>query len=309
MFEPCVTPQAYRCNCDRLQQILPGSAIGRVVGPGWLIEIHQDGAVVFGQLESRLVPRRRVREEPRVNSIYAQTNAPFVISDVDSRRAGLSGDEHTNVRGLEDSRSDTGRSERSAASRTMSPRDVEASMRGLYIGTPSSESSSRRPTSSSEVSSGRTLRDVQQNETWSFGSLQADMPQDMPAQETWVERQRPRVVRNVDHDNSPERPLILTRWEDEYINEQHGQRPVPTRRIQYVDENNEQDLPVERGDRNQQDRERPSPQRRPRQSPTRQYAPIILHSARPSDDYRDDLGRVPRGLAEDAISEPTRRRR
>jgi hypothetical protein len=71
LFEPCKTPGAYRCQCIRLQQIVPKSAIGRVVPPGLLVD---DGAVIFGQSGSPLQDLSATPRKQKLNGIYSQPN-------------------------------------------------------------------------------------------------------------------------------------------------------------------------------------------------------------------------------------------
>lgn len=79
LFEPCKMPGEYQCQCDRLQQIIPKSAVGRVVPPGILID---DGAVVFGRSGSLLQGLLSAPQLQESNSIYSQPNvslAPILV--------------------------------------------------------------------------------------------------------------------------------------------------------------------------------------------------------------------------------------
>jgi hypothetical protein len=71
LFEPCKLPGKYQCQCDRLQQIIPKSAVGRVVPPGILID---DGAVIFGRSRSLLQGLLSAPQFQESNSIYSQPN-------------------------------------------------------------------------------------------------------------------------------------------------------------------------------------------------------------------------------------------
>jgi hypothetical protein len=75
LFEPCKTPGAYRCQCVRLQKIVPKSAIGHVVPPGLLAD---DGAVIFGQSESPLQELMAIPRKQKLNSIYSQPNVSLL---------------------------------------------------------------------------------------------------------------------------------------------------------------------------------------------------------------------------------------
>lgn len=75
LFEPCKTPGAYRCQCIRLQQIVPKSAIGRVVPPGLLVD---DAAVIFGQSASPLRDLIAAPQNQKPNGIYSQPNVSLL---------------------------------------------------------------------------------------------------------------------------------------------------------------------------------------------------------------------------------------
>ncbi|KAF7513369.1 hypothetical protein GJ744_009790 [Endocarpon pusillum] len=75
LFEPCKTPGAYRCQCIRLQRIVPKSAIGRVVPPGLLVD---DAAVIFGQSASPLRGLIAAPQKPKPNGIYSQPNVSLL---------------------------------------------------------------------------------------------------------------------------------------------------------------------------------------------------------------------------------------
>ncbi|KAF2878055.1 hypothetical protein BDV95DRAFT_663285 [Massariosphaeria phaeospora] len=72
VFEACRSPDAYRCRCNRLQQIVPKSAIGAIVPPGQLFD---DGAVIFGHSGSMI--RNIVQTAPRIHTttgLFSQPN-------------------------------------------------------------------------------------------------------------------------------------------------------------------------------------------------------------------------------------------
>jgi hypothetical protein len=71
LFEPCKMPGEYRCQCDRLQEIIPKSAVGQVVPPGILID---DGAVIFGRSRSLLQGLLSAPQLQKSDSIYSQPN-------------------------------------------------------------------------------------------------------------------------------------------------------------------------------------------------------------------------------------------
>lgn len=96
VFEACRTPGAYRCRCNRLQQIVPKSAIGTIVPPGQLVD---DGAVIFGHSGS-VIQDVVSKTAPRVqatNGLYSQQNVsltPVIIRpDPDDSASVTSDDE------------------------------------------------------------------------------------------------------------------------------------------------------------------------------------------------------------------------
>lgn len=91
LFEPCnMQTSSYQCICDRLQRIVPKSALGRVTGPGDL-EGSEKGAVIFGQA-SRTSERKSVANN-QANGFYLLQNghldvhAPPHYSESDSSDA------------------------------------------------------------------------------------------------------------------------------------------------------------------------------------------------------------------------------
>ncbi|OCL10163.1 hypothetical protein AOQ84DRAFT_402495 [Glonium stellatum] len=71
LFEPCKTPGVYRCQCVRLQEIIPKSAIGNIIPPGLLFN---DGAVIFGRSGSALRDLISIPHAQGTNSLYSQPN-------------------------------------------------------------------------------------------------------------------------------------------------------------------------------------------------------------------------------------------
>ncbi|EON69931.1 hypothetical protein W97_09196 [Coniosporium apollinis CBS 100218] len=84
LFEPCKTPQAFRCQCERLQRIVPNSAVGRIIPPGYLVD---DGAVIFGQSNNFIRDFVTAPQRQESSGIYSQPNVnialPSSIDDVD----------------------------------------------------------------------------------------------------------------------------------------------------------------------------------------------------------------------------------
>lgn len=73
LFDPCESLRLDKCRCNRLQQILPRSTIGKIVPPD---SIDNQGAVIFGHSGSIVrdmlsKPRPPV---PRFSGIYSQKN-------------------------------------------------------------------------------------------------------------------------------------------------------------------------------------------------------------------------------------------
>ncbi len=300
LFESCATPQSYRCHCDRLQQVLPGSTIGAIIGPGPLVDAYHDGAVIFGQAESRLRPRRHAGEEPRVNGIYGQRNATFVISDVGSQRGVLSGGPSTIPT------ADIDRSTRASIAFDESPTGVEASMRDLSIDDPSRRMYSQRPYNLLTAPSRSPLNDLQRRETWSLEPQQARAPSRVIDVGRSADRDRPLLIGGPKHHDELEHPYppFAPPRGNELFYELDARRPG--RRPQYREDSHERPASSERDERHHTHR---TPQRIAQRSPTRQYAPLLLHSGRPSDDVRRVLGVAPTELEEDVKSESSRRYR
>lgn len=74
LFEPCAMPGSFRCRCNRLQQIVPKSAMGDVVPPG-LLEI--EGAVIFGR-SGTLLETSSATNQSQQNGIYSQPNVSLL---------------------------------------------------------------------------------------------------------------------------------------------------------------------------------------------------------------------------------------
>ncbi|KAJ9637752.1 hypothetical protein H2199_007243 [Coniosporium tulheliwenetii] len=96
LFEPCTTPRAYCCRCERLQRIVPKSAIGRVVPPGNLIH---DGAVIFGQSNNFIRDIVTASHPQETSSIFSQPNVnltlPSSIDDADGIASSVSSNEES----------------------------------------------------------------------------------------------------------------------------------------------------------------------------------------------------------------------
>ncbi|ERF70613.1 hypothetical protein EPUS_02479 [Endocarpon pusillum Z07020] len=109
LFEPCQTPEAYRCQCIRLQQIVPKSAIGRVVPPGLLVD---DAAVIFGQSTSPLRDLIAAPQKPKPNGIYGQQNVrlltpPTLYQDHDDVPSSVNSESEPSARSGSDVTSST----------------------------------------------------------------------------------------------------------------------------------------------------------------------------------------------------------
>jgi len=93
LFEPCTTPRAYRCQCERLQRIVPKSAIGRFISPGNLID---DGAVIFGQSNNFIQDFVTAPRRQESSGIYSQPNVnimlPSSIDDADEIASSFTSD-------------------------------------------------------------------------------------------------------------------------------------------------------------------------------------------------------------------------
>jgi hypothetical protein len=77
LFDACGKVNLTGCGCNRLQQIIPKSAIGTIVPPE---SIHNQGAVIFGHSGSMVQdmlakPRPSV---PKFSGIYSQQNVPLM---------------------------------------------------------------------------------------------------------------------------------------------------------------------------------------------------------------------------------------
>ncbi|KAF2139010.1 uncharacterized protein K452DRAFT_310970 [Aplosporella prunicola CBS 121167] len=70
LFEPCKTPNSYRCSCNRLQQIVGPVSVGRVVPPGLL---QDEGAVIFGR-DGNLLSELALAQQPCETTLYSQPN-------------------------------------------------------------------------------------------------------------------------------------------------------------------------------------------------------------------------------------------
>lgn len=76
LFDPCADFRRTDCRCNRLQQILPKSAIGTIVPPEHIVD---QGAVIFGRSGSIVQdmiskPRAQTR---KISGIYSQENVPL----------------------------------------------------------------------------------------------------------------------------------------------------------------------------------------------------------------------------------------
>lgn len=71
LFDSCATPGSFRCRCNRLQQIVTRSTLGRVVPPGLLLD---DGAVIFGRAESRIKEALEKSPKQPPAGLYSQPN-------------------------------------------------------------------------------------------------------------------------------------------------------------------------------------------------------------------------------------------
>ncbi|KAF2634251.1 hypothetical protein P280DRAFT_554719 [Massarina eburnea CBS 473.64] len=73
LFDACDRSQVFECGCNRLQRIIPKSAIGEVVPPGFVLD---HGAVIFGHpghnFRHHIPTARTLTSENR--SIYSQPN-------------------------------------------------------------------------------------------------------------------------------------------------------------------------------------------------------------------------------------------
>ncbi|KAF2490780.1 hypothetical protein BU16DRAFT_134693 [Lophium mytilinum] len=76
LFEPCKNPGAYRCECVRLQRILPKSATGTIIPPGSLTEA-KDGAVIFGHSSTVLQTLKPTFKVPSTKGLFTQPNIPL----------------------------------------------------------------------------------------------------------------------------------------------------------------------------------------------------------------------------------------
>ncbi|CAN9330948.1 unnamed protein product [Alternaria alternata] len=85
LFDVCQNPDL--CDCTRVQQLVPESAMRTVQRP---TSIASEGAVVFGRPEPRRAPPRPA-EPHNSNSLYSQPNVPIVPRMV--RRRGSTDDE------------------------------------------------------------------------------------------------------------------------------------------------------------------------------------------------------------------------
>ncbi|KAI0546640.1 hypothetical protein F4679DRAFT_406296 [Xylaria curta] len=69
LFQPCPTPEEQQCSCNRLQQIISNSSLGRICVPKL---IEDNGAVIIGQSGSLL--NRFTRSTPKITRILSHTN-------------------------------------------------------------------------------------------------------------------------------------------------------------------------------------------------------------------------------------------
>ncbi|CAI6331744.1 unnamed protein product [Periconia digitata] len=76
LFGACDAPTSHSCKCNRLQRILPDSAVGKVLSPDFIVD---KGAVIFGQSEPSGLGIR-LKPAPKINGLYSQNNVPILPS-------------------------------------------------------------------------------------------------------------------------------------------------------------------------------------------------------------------------------------
>ncbi|KAH6973134.1 hypothetical protein BKA56DRAFT_620496 [Ilyonectria sp. MPI-CAGE-AT-0026] len=75
LFEPCDTPSAFFCSCNRLQQVRRGSQLGAIDKPKTL---EEDGGVIFGNKAPFCVPLRSRPKKKSRECLYKQENAQML---------------------------------------------------------------------------------------------------------------------------------------------------------------------------------------------------------------------------------------
>lgn len=71
LFEPCRSPGVFRCQCERLQRVVPDAAVGQVTQPGDLIHT---GAVIFGQSKNCIQGLLSAPKGKSPAGLYSQPN-------------------------------------------------------------------------------------------------------------------------------------------------------------------------------------------------------------------------------------------